>query len=266
MYVRMTFPAMQVYETLEPLLEDYRKLRYRHQSEYSCEAVSDMSDGPALLMILFRTGGAYTLTHIDEFVDELLTQERVCELILPRITKREVLEETEGLAPRISRLEEVILHGKSSGGARRSANGARAGSDDEEGASGAESDDSLRARREEQRRRIQRAAQVRAKREAEELARAEHMLGTTGTYAGGMQVDGDEDEEEVGYASQEDTEEERSERYVSRSPSRSVSSDRQQAEGSDAGSGYRSRSGSRSPDRSPSPGYRSRSGSRSPDR
>jgi len=29
MYVRMTFSAVEVYEVLEPLLKDYRKLRYR---------------------------------------------------------------------------------------------------------------------------------------------------------------------------------------------------------------------------------------------
>ena len=29
MYVRMTFRAVEVYEILEPLLKDYRKLRYR---------------------------------------------------------------------------------------------------------------------------------------------------------------------------------------------------------------------------------------------
>jgi pre-mRNA-splicing factor 38A len=35
-----------------------------------------------------------TITHVDEFVDELLTQDRVCEIILPRIPKRHVLEGT----------------------------------------------------------------------------------------------------------------------------------------------------------------------------
>ena len=30
MYVRMTFRAVDVYEMLEPLLRDYRKLRYRN--------------------------------------------------------------------------------------------------------------------------------------------------------------------------------------------------------------------------------------------
>lgn len=30
MYVRMTFRAAEVYEILEPLLKDYRKLRFRN--------------------------------------------------------------------------------------------------------------------------------------------------------------------------------------------------------------------------------------------
>lgn len=29
MYIRMTFHAVEVYETLEPLMKDFRKLRYR---------------------------------------------------------------------------------------------------------------------------------------------------------------------------------------------------------------------------------------------
>jgi hypothetical protein len=50
-----------------------------------------------------KTGG-YTLTWFDEFIDDLLTQERVCDIILPRLTQRSVLEETEGLPPRKSLL------------------------------------------------------------------------------------------------------------------------------------------------------------------
>ncbi|GMK53965.1 hypothetical protein CspeluHIS016_0105510 [Cutaneotrichosporon spelunceum] len=81
MYIRLTFRSMEVFEILEPLMKDYRKLRYRQV-------------------------GGYTLTTFDEFVDELLTQDRVCDIILPRLTQRAVLEETEGLAPRKSLLED----------------------------------------------------------------------------------------------------------------------------------------------------------------
>jgi hypothetical protein len=48
--------------------------------------------------------GGYHLTYFDEFIDQLLTEERVCDVILPRLTRRDTLEETEGLAPRTSLL------------------------------------------------------------------------------------------------------------------------------------------------------------------
>ncbi|CEH15724.1 Predicted PRP38-like splicing factor [Ceraceosorus bombacis] len=85
MYVRMVFSSVEVYELLEPMLNDYHKLRWR-----------DMD-------------GSYRLTHMDVFIDELLTLDRVADLILPRLARRDVLEETEGLAPRRSKLEDALL-------------------------------------------------------------------------------------------------------------------------------------------------------------
>jgi pre-mRNA-splicing factor 38A len=41
---------------------------------------------------------------MDEFVDQLLTEERVCDIILPRLAKRQVLEENGDIGPRKSRL------------------------------------------------------------------------------------------------------------------------------------------------------------------
>lgn len=38
-YVRLTFDALNVYEVLEPLLEDYRKLRVRSMGEFSLVAL-----------------------------------------------------------------------------------------------------------------------------------------------------------------------------------------------------------------------------------
>ncbi|SCV67652.1 BQ2448_5263 [Microbotryum intermedium] len=83
-YVRLTFDPVNVYEVLEPLLDDYRKLRTRGMD------------------------GAYSITTIDEFCDNLLNEERVCEIQLPRLTQRRVLEETEGLAPRRSKLGRAL--------------------------------------------------------------------------------------------------------------------------------------------------------------
>uniref|UniRef100_A0A8H7Y166 Pre-mRNA-splicing factor 38 n=1 Tax=Psilocybe cubensis TaxID=181762 RepID=A0A8H7Y166_PSICU len=79
LYIRMTFRAVDVYELLEPLLKDYRKLRLRNMSGYS-------------------------LVFMDEFVYSLLTEERVCDIIMPRLAKRQVLEENGELGPRKSRL------------------------------------------------------------------------------------------------------------------------------------------------------------------
>ncbi|GAA5873169.1 hypothetical protein JCM16303_006959 [Sporobolomyces ruberrimus] len=79
-YVRLTFDSLNVYEVLEPLLDDYRKLRFRGMD------------------------GSYRITTIDEFADQLLSEEMVCEIQLPRLTQRKVLEETEGLVPRKSKL------------------------------------------------------------------------------------------------------------------------------------------------------------------
>jgi len=83
MYIRMTFRGVEVYELLEPLLKDYRKLRLRNMS-------------------------GYVLTYMDEFVDQLLIEERVCDIVLPRIPKRNILEDTEGLPPRTSSLMEAM--------------------------------------------------------------------------------------------------------------------------------------------------------------
>ncbi|WWC88681.1 uncharacterized protein L201_003594 [Kwoniella dendrophila CBS 6074] len=80
-YIRLTFRSLEVYEILEPLMKDFKKLRLVNSSGYS-------------------------LTYFDEFIDDLLTKERVCDIILPRLTQRSVLEETEGLEPRKSLLEE----------------------------------------------------------------------------------------------------------------------------------------------------------------
>ncbi|KAN0075296.1 PRP38 family domain containing protein [Tylopilus felleus] len=93
MYVRMTFRAVEVYEILEPLMKDYRRLRYRDMSGYS-------------------------LTYFDEFIYKLLTEERVCDIILPRIAKRQTLEENGEIGPRKSRLLDA-MEGKSDDGASR---------------------------------------------------------------------------------------------------------------------------------------------------
>ena len=53
--------------------------------------------------------GSYVLTYMDEFVDELLHSDHSCDTILPRLTKRYLLEDQGLIEPRISPLEEELL-------------------------------------------------------------------------------------------------------------------------------------------------------------
>ncbi|KAK5991172.1 Pre-mRNA-splicing factor 38 [Cladobotryum mycophilum] len=81
-YVRLTRQAKDVYGTLEPFLEDRRKLR--------------------------RKGRAGTaLTYVDEFVDDLLSKDRVCATSLWKMPKRDTLEDLEILEPRVSPLGDL---------------------------------------------------------------------------------------------------------------------------------------------------------------
>lgn len=83
-YLRLTAPAIDCYKYLEPLYNDYRKLRRQNRM------------------------GQYEIVHMDEFIDELLREERVCDVILPRIQKRQVLEESGDLDPKISLLDDDL--------------------------------------------------------------------------------------------------------------------------------------------------------------
>ncbi|XP_050083057.1 pre-mRNA-splicing factor 38 [Anopheles aquasalis] len=83
-YLRLTGSSLDCYKYLEPLYNDNRKLRKQNRM------------------------GAYELIHVDEFIDELLREERVCDIILPRIQKRHVLEENNELEPKVSALEDDL--------------------------------------------------------------------------------------------------------------------------------------------------------------
>jgi hypothetical protein len=48
--------------------------------------------------------GGYSLTFVDAFVDALWGEERVCDIILPRLAKRQTLGENGDIGPRRSRL------------------------------------------------------------------------------------------------------------------------------------------------------------------
>lgn len=125
-YIRLAWERdEEVYTTLEPLLADGRKLKRR------------MREG-------------WALTHVDEFVDDLLTKTRVCATTLPKINPRLHLEDADKLEPRKSALgdelqeldrddeaddntssdAEVRENGHANGG-RRDSDGSRRDSDEE---------------------------------------------------------------------------------------------------------------------------------------
>jgi|ERR1712226_642651 len=84
LYVRLTFSSLECYKYLEPLLVDYRKIRS------------------------MNANGEFVLTYVDEFIDHLLTEDKVCSIVLPRLTKRIALEDLNQLQPKVSALEEDL--------------------------------------------------------------------------------------------------------------------------------------------------------------
>jgi pre-mRNA-splicing factor 38A len=81
-YVRLTRRAEHVHAILEPLLEDRRRLRRRGRAGTS-------------------------LTFVDQFIDDLLTRERVCATSLWQMPRREILEDLDLLEPRVSPLGDI---------------------------------------------------------------------------------------------------------------------------------------------------------------
>ncbi|KAI9733278.1 MAG: hypothetical protein M1834_003362 [Cirrosporium novae-zelandiae] len=82
-YVRLTFEPAEIYKTLEPLLSDYRKLKR-------------------------RTTSGFSLTNIDQFIDDLLTKDRVCATSLWKLPQRQLLEDLDLLDERVSPLGDEI--------------------------------------------------------------------------------------------------------------------------------------------------------------
>lgn len=83
-YMRLTGSSLDCYKYLEPLYNDNRKLRRQNRQ------------------------AQFELVHMDEFIDELLREERVCDVILPRAQKRYVLEENNEIEAKVSALEDDL--------------------------------------------------------------------------------------------------------------------------------------------------------------
>lgn len=76
LYHRLVAPAADVYKVIEPFVLQSCKIRF-------C-----------------APDGTFSIKHIDEFADDLLVQERVLGIMLPRLSKRSLLESTGQLQPR----------------------------------------------------------------------------------------------------------------------------------------------------------------------
>jgi len=83
-YLRLTGRPFEIYAMLEPLLSDYRKLAYHSSSGWS-------------------------LTHMDEAIDDLLSKESFCDVAIPRLPKRDTLVATGALSgPRVSGISDLL--------------------------------------------------------------------------------------------------------------------------------------------------------------
>lgn len=86
-YLRLTGRAADVYTYLEPLLNDFRKIRMR------------------------ASDGSYKLMHMDEFIESLLDADTnyACDITLPHLLKRHLLEARGDLdGPRTSVLQDEL--------------------------------------------------------------------------------------------------------------------------------------------------------------
>ena len=68
-YMRLTGRPAEVYQYLEPLYNDYRKLRRR------------------------SADGGYVITRMDEFIDECLREDYLLDIAMPHLPKRLALEQ-----------------------------------------------------------------------------------------------------------------------------------------------------------------------------
>jgi pre-mRNA-splicing factor 38A len=82
-YIRLAWEPVDIYKTLEPLLTDYRKIKRRLKD-------------------------TFTLTYVDQFVDDLLTKDRICATSLWKLPSRANLEDLEMLDPRESPLGDEV--------------------------------------------------------------------------------------------------------------------------------------------------------------
>jgi pre-mRNA-splicing factor 38A len=79
-YIRLAWEPVEIYKTLEPLLLDFRKIKR-------------------------RTREGFALTYMDQFIDDLLTKDRVCATALWKLPSRAMFEDLDMLEPRESPMQ-----------------------------------------------------------------------------------------------------------------------------------------------------------------
>jgi len=77
-YLRLTFKGIEVYRYLEPLYNDYRKIR------------------------ILTEKGKFMLTHVDEIIDNLLRKDIMFDTVMQRIQYRYFLVKQGSLVPRLT--------------------------------------------------------------------------------------------------------------------------------------------------------------------
>lgn len=83
-YLRLVGRPLEIYQYLEPLLNDFRKVRLRN------------------------IDGSFTITHVDEVIDQLLRDFQIFDIAMPRLPQRKQVEEMYKLAPRKSALLDAL--------------------------------------------------------------------------------------------------------------------------------------------------------------
>lgn len=82
-YIRLAWEPVEIYTTLEPLLTDYRKIKRRLKENFS-------------------------LTYVDQFIDDLLNKDRICATSLWKMPSRANMEDLDLLEPRESPLDDEV--------------------------------------------------------------------------------------------------------------------------------------------------------------
>merc|ERR1712224_821670 len=90
LYLRLVGHTAEIYQYLCPLLNDYRKVRVQ------------------------TVAGVYSLSHVDEIIDEFLTMDVVFDITLPRIQPRQIFVEQHHTTFRSNNLQKTIESSKPS--------------------------------------------------------------------------------------------------------------------------------------------------------